>query len=288
MPFDQVSLPGTQMRDVVAGSNGQAYRIFVAVPKSEPPPDGYPVLYMLDANSSFATMAQTMAVLSIWRDGTGVQPTLIVGIGYPTDDAFDAARRGFDYTPAPEPGGPELVHAHRLSYPMGGAEPFLAFITAELKPLIESEYHVDRGRQALFGHSFGGLFTLYALFTRPNEFRSYVAASPSLAWGQPVITTLEERFAAAADHGHVRLLITAGEFEQKLNPWERDLPRAAETEAYYREFRMIDRARALIERLNALRRPQLEARLRVFEGEGHMSLVPTAASHSLRFVAGTL
>ena len=113
---------------------------------------------MLDANSSFLTMAQTMAVLSIWRSGTGVVPMVIVGIGYPTEQAFDGVRRGFDYTPAALPGGPEQHHAHRLPYPMGGAERFLDFIEGDLKPLIAREYPIDPGRQALFGHSFGGLF----------------------------------------------------------------------------------------------------------------------------------
>jgi hypothetical protein len=83
-----------------------------------PSPGGFPVFYMLDADASL-TMAQTMAVLSIWRDGTGVQPTVIVGIGYPIEQAFDGKRRGFDYTPAALPGGPKQRHAHRLPYPMG-------------------------------------------------------------------------------------------------------------------------------------------------------------------------
>ena len=39
-------------------------------------------------------------MLSIWRGGTGVAPMVVVGIGYPTEQAFDGVRRGFDYTPA--------------------------------------------------------------------------------------------------------------------------------------------------------------------------------------------
>ena len=93
---------------------------------------------------------------------------------------------------------------------MGGADAFLAFIATDVKPLIESELAIDRGRQALFGHSFGGLFVLHVLFTRPESFQSYVAASPSITWGEPAITAAEARFTADPAHGPIRLLATAG------------------------------------------------------------------------------
>ncbi len=285
MSPNPAALPGTSVRTLHASVSGEAYRIFVAAPAEEPPPDGFPVLYMLDANSSFLTMAQTMAVLSIWRGGTGVMPMVVVGIGYPTEQAFDGVRRGFDYTPAALPGGPEQHHAHRLPYPMGGADRFLDFIETDLKPLIASEYPTDPGRQALFGHSFGGLFALHVLFVRPESFQTYVAASPSITWGEPAITAEEARFAADATHGPIRLLVTAGEYEQKLAPYERGSAHAAETEARLLEFRMIDQARHLVDRLNALGRPHLDAAFRLFEGEGHMSLVPASASLSLRFIS---
>ena len=287
MSHNPAALPGTSVRTLEASGSGQAYRIYVSAPAEAPPPGGFPVLYMLDANSSFLTMAQTMAVLSIWRGGTGVVPMVIVGIGYPTEQAFDGVRRGFDYTPAPLPGGPEQHHAHRLPYPMGGAERFLDFIEGDLKPLIAREYPIDPGRQALFGHSFGGLFALHVLFTRAECFQTYVAASPSITWGEPAITAEEARFTADPTHGPIRLLVTAGEYEQKLAPYERDSEQAAETEARLLEFRMIDQARSLVDRLNGLGRPQLAATFRLFEGEGHMSLVPTSAGLSLRFISAT-
>ena len=88
-----------------------------------------------------------------------------------------------------------------------------------------------------------------------------------------------------ATHGPIRLLVTAGEYEQKLAPYERDSEQAAETEARLLEFRMIDQARSLVDRLNGLARPHLAATFRLFEGEGHMSVVPTSASLSLRFIS---
>ncbi len=81
--------------------------------------------------------------------------------------------------------GGKQRHAHRLPFPMGGADDFLAFISADMKPLIESELAIDRGRQARFGHSVGGLFDVHVLFTRPESFESYVATSPSITLLQP-------------------------------------------------------------------------------------------------------
>ena len=48
---------------------------------------------------------------------------------------------------------------------------------------------------------------------------------------------------------------------------------------------MIDQARALVGRLNALERPWLTAEFKELADNGHMSLVPSSASLSLRFAS---
>ena len=47
---------------------------------------------------------------------------------------------------------------------------------------------LDPTQQTLWGHSYGGLAVLQALFTRPTEFTTYAAASPSLWWHDGAIT----------------------------------------------------------------------------------------------------
>ncbi len=42
---------------------------------------------------------------------------------------------------------------------------------------------VDANRRTLAGYSLGGLLTLQALFKRPGLFRTYVASSPSIWYG---------------------------------------------------------------------------------------------------------
>jgi hypothetical protein len=96
----------------------------------------------------------------------------------------------------------------------------------------------------------------------------------------------EADFRANSGHRPVRLLLSAGKHEQKLAPHERDLPEAATRLTYLEEFRMIDHARALADRLSPLYRPDLHVEFRIFEGEEHTSLVPSSASHSLHFISG--
>ena len=268
MSHNPAALPGTSVRMLEASGSGQAYRIYIAAPAEAPPPSGFPVLYMLDANSSFLTMAQTMAVLSIWRErhrrgADGDRRHRLsdrAGIRWRQAGfrlhASSRCRAGLSSTMP-------IACLTRWAVPSGSWD----FIEGDLKPQIAREYPIDPGRQSLFGHSFGGLFALHVLFTRAACFQTYVAASPSITWGEPAITAEEARFTADATHGPIRLLVTAGEYEQKLAPYERDSEQAAETEARLREFRMIDQARGLVDRLNGLEQPHLAATFRLFEGE---------------------
>lgn len=56
------------------------------------------------------------------------------------------------------------------------ANQFLDFITTELIPVIEKDYKTKN--RILFGHSFGGGFTIYAMINKPGFFNRYIASSP--------------------------------------------------------------------------------------------------------------
>lgn len=60
---------------------------------------------------------------------------------------------------------------------VNGADQFLDFITRELSPFIEKDYMIKK--RILFGHSFGGSFTIYAMINRPEGFNEYIASSPT-------------------------------------------------------------------------------------------------------------
>lgn len=76
--------------------------------------------------------------------------------------------RAEDYTPNAE-------NRQRLpgleSPPSDSADDFLGVIEHELKLLIAKRYTVEVRRQALFGHSYCGLFTLYTLLTKSQAFQ---------------------------------------------------------------------------------------------------------------------
>src|SRR3546814_4320516 len=95
-----------------------------------------------------------------------------------------------------------------------GRDKFLGFLTGKLRAEIGKRYKIDPDRQSLFGHSFGGLFALHALYARPGAFQSIVAASPSLEWNVQDLLREESAFAARLADGNInrtsRLMLVAG------------------------------------------------------------------------------
>jgi tetratricopeptide (TPR) repeat protein len=91
----------------------------------------------------------------------------------------------------------------------GGADNFLKFIETELMPEIEKNYRVTPYR-VLAGHSFGGLFTIHAMITRPELFRSYVAVSPSLQWSDEATLKRAEEFLKTRKEFNATLFTSLG------------------------------------------------------------------------------
>jgi predicted alpha/beta superfamily hydrolase len=57
------------------------------------------------------------------------------------------------------------------------ADKFLEFITSELIPVVEKDYICKK--RILYGHSFGGSFTIYAMLNKPDYFNCFIASSPT-------------------------------------------------------------------------------------------------------------
>lgn len=168
-------------------AHAQRYLIQVFAPNIRPPQQGFPVIYMLDGNASFpyaSILAQSMLSRAAQ---THTVPPVIVAIGYTGDKTINIAARSYDYTPPFK--GPFIPHPARPTpaYPQGGAEIFFQFIETQLKPVIAEHYAINTQQQSLFGHSYGGLFTLYTLLNHPEAFQFYMAASPSIWWNDEMI-----------------------------------------------------------------------------------------------------
>ena len=74
-----------------------------------------------------------------------------------------------------------------------GAENFMDFLDQTLRPWIKNTVfpNVQHGRDAIYGHSFCGLFTIWALITRPKLFDTFFSASPAIFWnGKSILTEL--------------------------------------------------------------------------------------------------
>lgn len=259
------SVPGTVQRTMHARGGNREYRIFLFKPTQAPPPSGYPVLYLLDANSVFASVAEAVRLQS--RRAGGVDPHVVVGIGYPTNEPFDRERRFFDYTV--EATLEQLPHRPAgFSLPVtGGATLFLDFIENELKPAIERELPIDRSRQTLFGHSLGGLYALHVLFARPELFRSYIAGSPSIWWKNKYLFDEAKRLRSRLEQAEIAasVMIAVGGQEKPF---------------------MIEDAERMARTLSDARLPGLTVAYRTFPEEGHVSVLPPIISAALRFISG--
>ncbi|MBC9209352.1 alpha/beta hydrolase [Roseomonas aerophila] len=246
--------------------NGRRYRVLLSWPPGEVPEAGWPVLYALDGNAMFEVLTGACRFLPDASQG------VIVAIDFPLDDT-EEARRDFEYTlPVPE-GFSEVRGRH------GGADALLAVIEHELRPLVEAAFRIDPARRALFGHSYGGLFALHALFTRTQSFSTYLAASPSIWWGGGVLLREAESFAAhPAPHGAPpRLLMTFGSLEGRLRPDGTVVPPGGQRRI------MGDNVRELAERLHALPGRFGALEVQEFVGENHGSVRAAAAGRAVPF-----
>ncbi|MEB2774183.1 alpha/beta hydrolase-fold protein [Algoriphagus sp. D3-2-R+10] len=116
----------------------------------------YPVLYLLDGSDYglFNTLSDLRRL-----QGRDLAPEMII-------IAIENTDRNRDMMPVIAEGYPGPPRA----------EDFLSFIEKELIPSIEETYRTD-GQRILKGQSLSGLFTLYALLTKPRLFDAYIGHS---------------------------------------------------------------------------------------------------------------
>ncbi|KAF2707161.1 hypothetical protein K504DRAFT_504337 [Pleomassaria siparia CBS 279.74] len=185
------SFPSTVLPNIAFWSvtNGTwEYQLQIAYPlnwTSQNEDSTVDTLYVLDGNALGLTA--TEAFRRRRPVETAQIDTIVVSIGYPETiaDSPYSLNRGYDYqppvcdtcTPAPAPGVPS------------NADNFIEFIDDVLRPWVRNTAFPNThfSRDALYGHSFGGLFVLYALLVRPNLFDTFLSASPALFWNDKYI-----------------------------------------------------------------------------------------------------
>ena len=168
--------------------------ILVGKPTSyEQGDESYPIMIVLDGSAHFHYTTGITKYLA----GNQFIPELLVISVQNTD-------RNRDLTP------PSQVQREMEGLPtQGGAENFQTFIADELLPWVEENYRT-RPYKILVGHSFGGLFAINSLVTRPEIFDAYIAISPSLQWNDQRLVDRAETFFENTEKLDASLFMTVG------------------------------------------------------------------------------
>jgi len=166
--------------DLDSADGQRHYRLWIGKPDRPAPAAGYPVLWMLDGNAALGALDSALL-----GKLAASQAPLLVAVGYQTEQRIERAGRTYDYTPAIA--GQAEQRDPLTGLPSGGVDAFFDLLTQRMRPMVAGVAPIDLQRQTLWGHSYGGLAVLHALFTRPGAFSDYAAASPSLWWHDGVI-----------------------------------------------------------------------------------------------------
>lgn len=250
LPSARVTLPNSEIRQLKSTATGRDYDIYIRLPDEYAPGNGkkYPVIYVLDGQWDFKLLDSIYG--GLLYDGF-VPEMIIVGITYSGDNPDYETLRAMDYTPVRD-----------TFFPNSGDGPkFLAFLEEQLLPYIESNYPVDASQRVLMGSSFGGTFTLYALFSEPTLFWGYIAGSPVVTFGDRFAFEQEADYASSHEALPARLFLSVGEREELAGPVQ--------------EFVQV-----LAERNYT----GLEMETRIIEGERHASNKPESYNRGLRFI----
>lgn len=231
---------------ILKSKNGEKYKIFIARQKNVARYDR--VVFMVDANAQFPILLNSYA--KIYANGAKQnakavpklsKTVLIVGIGYDSPLAYDIKRRTRDLTPAAS----DEEYANG-----GGAAEFYDFVKDELFPLVEKKYSTAKSDKIYFGHSFGGLFGIYALLRDDGIFDEFFIASPSLWWGE------SQLIRDALEEGKLRsnlkakfIMLVAGSREMRKGKTDKagilkaaDLAEILKTKGLSCEFRLYEGA----------------------------------------------
>lgn len=218
--YPSVAIRGSEVRKITSKIvAGQEYELHIMLPGGYEASDKkYPVVYLMDSQWDFSLVT---GLYSQYHYDGFIPELIIVGVSWGGEHANYDSLRMRDYSPTkqelvtvrPEIDGLVFLFSSLRMPQSGGADQFLAFMRQELFPFIESNYKADSKNRTLMGCSGGGLFTLYTLFTQPDLFTGYAAASPYIPWDHDVLYKYEQEFAKKRLPNPVRVYMTVGDVE---------------------------------------------------------------------------
>jgi predicted alpha/beta superfamily hydrolase len=262
-PFPEVSVAGTQVRELHSTLYDRDYLLSVSLPQDYDAAGDktYPTLYILDGNMYFETAVQSYQVQTL---GTDVPPMIIVGIEYPTD-SIDAwlVRRAIELTPSNNTEfDTQYTEQYKTPTKSGAADTFLKVLAKEIIPFVNRNYKTS-DKKALFGHSLGGLFATYSLLQPQPLFDEYLISSPSLWWDDEMIFKHEESYLRDNQDLSARVLLSVGSLEGPL---------------------MVPPMQKMGDILKSRNFKSLDITTHVFDNETHLSVQPGTLSRGLRAI----
>lgn len=139
----------------------------------------YDVVYLLDGEMHF----DDFSFIYKFASNEKLIPRLIL-VSVPNTYTNDGNMRDRDFLP-------EITPENKKA---GGADNFIAFFKNELIPYINKKLPTS-GDNSLFGHSLGGVFTMYVLLKNPDLFTNYYCSDPAFPWNnRRIITMATETF----------------------------------------------------------------------------------------------
>lgn len=254
-----VTLPNTEIRLLSSAHVRQSYKLYISLPPDyQTQKKHYPVVYLLDADYSFA-LAKNITDHIIERNQ--MPPLILVGIAY--DGALQyRLNRTRDYTPTHTMTGGYGPEYQKYS---GGGPRFREFIRSELIPFIARNYRTTEER-TLVGHSYGGLFGAWTALTSPELFSNYLLISPSLWYDNYLMFGSEKEFADHHTSLPIRMFLAVGSREIS------------------EERNMIADLRRFREQITARSYQNLSLEMIVCDDETHNSVFPGALTKGLRFI----
>jgi predicted alpha/beta superfamily hydrolase len=301
-----LSVPAVETHLLRSRHVQQTYKIQVMLPgRRKGDQRRCPVVYVTDGNWVFDMFKSISALLQMSADDA--PPFILVSIGWPSESPHGGMMlrvREFTYPPYPTidtaafyeelktsastmPIYEDILLPEEGAKDFYGGEDFRRFIGEELIPFIDGKYPTVPGDRTYFGHSGGGFFGLFTLFTQPELFKNYLVSSPGLLFHDPNPAFGESRYenydcgvqmartfidSGRSLHG-IRLYMSAGaeeEFEPGLKVWRL-------VSGFYQFAKVITEAAI----------PGLEFMTEVFPKETHITVWPSAFIHGVQVALGT-
>lgn len=180
------------------------FTIYVYLPVDYDENAAYPLIVSMDGDNEFEAVSEVVEELIQEK---AIPKSIFIAVGYGSEEANDA-KRNRDYTPTATEGIED--------YETGGAANFYQFLVQELLPKIQAQYAIDNNSKAtLIGHSYGGLFTVFAMFQNPetNPFDKFIPVATSYWYDSGILFEYEQQFAANYQDLDAKVYTTMGALE---------------------------------------------------------------------------